>query len=480
MPVVAVSPSRLIELLGQRDASLPAYRWLTDRLRVLICDGRLREGHVLPSERRLTGFLGLSRTTISRAYSELGEAGYLKSKQGSGHHVQLPGGKSRIGVGGAILAGEADVEGMIDLTCAASRAPAGTAEAYAAAVAKLPAYLGGTGYATSGLLELRELVAQRYNERGLATDPDQILIVAGALAGVALAIRALLPPQGRLLVETPSYPNSVTAARLAGARLVPIQVESSGWDLEQADRTIRAARPSLALLNPDFHNPTGALLADVARAEMASALAATETVSIVDETNLEVRLDEVAMPLPFAAHHRDSILVGSASKSHWGGLRVGWLRVPQHLMPRLWQAQIGGGLGTPILEQLALVELLGINPGLHPERRTELVAARDVVADALPATFPGCRFRKPQGGMSIWVELPQARSSQLTQVARTRGVLLSPGSQFSLDYGLDRFVRLPYKDPPEVVGTAMELLAEVWRERGTLSTPPQDPRAVVA
>lgn len=480
MPLDAISPSRLVELLGRRDQSVPAYRWLMTRLRLLITDGRIRQGQALPSERRLTDSLGLSRTTISRAYAELGSAGYLAAKPGAGHLVQLPGGQRRIGVGGAILAGETDLEGRIDLTCAASRAPVGTAEAYAAALEALPAYLGGTGYATSGLQGLREIIAHRYSQRGQSTDPDQILIVAGALAGVSLALRALLPARGRVLVETPSYPNSITAARLAGARLIPTPVESSGWDLEHALRTIRGARPALALFNPDFQNPTGALLPDPAREALGAALAKAGTISIIDESNLEVRLEDVPMPLPFAAHQENSILIGSVSKSHWGGLRVGWIRAPRSLLARLWQAHISENLGTPVLEQLAVSELLSVNPGLHPDRRAELVASRDTIAAALPTTFPGCRHRVPAGGISLWVELPESRSRQLAQAALDLGVLLSHGSRFALDYGLDHFLRLPYKDPPEVVATAMEVLARLWQERHHLPEADQQDRPVVA
>lgn len=480
VPLDAVSPSRLVELLGHRDGSVPAYRWLNTRLRLLITDGRIRQGQALPSERRLTDSLGLSRTTISRAYAELGAAGYLVARQGSGHLVQLPGGKRRIGVGGAILAGETELDGQIDLTCAASRAPAGTAEAYAAALEALPDYLGGTGYATSGLFELRETIAQRYQERGLPTDPDQILIVAGALAGVSLSLRALLPARGRVLVETPSYPNSITAARLAGARLIPTVVESSGWDVAHAVRTIRAARPALALLNPDFQNPTGALLPDPAREQLGAALTEAGTISIIDECNLEVRLDDVPMPLPFAAHQPNSILVGSSSKSHWGGFRVGWVRAPQPILARLWQAQISETLGTAVLEQLALTALLRVNPGLDSDRRAELVASRDTIAAALPNTFPGCRFRKPAGGLSLWVELPESRSRQLAQAAQGEGLLLSHGSRFALDYGLDHFLRLPYKDPAEVVSKAMDTLAQLWQRRHQLPSPDQQDRTVVA
>jgi DNA-binding transcriptional MocR family regulator len=455
--------SRLVGLLGARNPQVPAYRWLTDGLRLLIADGRLPSGQALPSERRLSEALGLSRTTVTRAYSMLVDDGFLAARQGSGHVATLPLGRDRIGVGGALLPGVGSGDDLLDLTCAASRAPAGTAEAYAKAVQQLPSFLAGTGYATAGLPELRALIAGRYAQRGLPTDPEQVLVVSGALSGVSLAVRALTRPGDPVLVESPSYPNSVEAARRSAARLVPMAVEPDGWDLDAAVSTIDAVRPVAAQLILDFHNPTGALMPDHDRERLAAALRRAGTVAIVDETMLEVELDEIVRPLPFAAHLSRTILVGSSSKSHWGGLRVGWLRVPRPLLARLLQARIADDLGAPIVEQLALAELLKARPGLHPESRSALRASRQAMAHALPAAIPGARWTMPAGGLSLWVQLPEPRSRELAAAARETGLLLSPGPQFALHHGLESFVRLPYKDPADVVTDAMSRLGTAWQ-----------------
>lgn len=463
MALPSIGLARLIQLLGTRDPDATAYRWLADGLRLLIADGRLPSGQSLPSERRLTEALGLSRTTVTRAYTVLVEEGFLTARQGSGHVITLPLNRQRLGVGGALLPGPETNDDLLDLTCAAGRAPAGTAEAYAKAVQQLPSFLGGTGYATAGLPELRSLIAQRYAQRGLPTDPEQVLVVSGALSGVSLAVRALTRPGDPVLVETPSYPNSVDAARRSGVRLIPVAVEPTGWDLDAATSAIAATRPVAAQLILDFHNPTGALLPDAEREQLAAALRRAGTVAIVDETMLEVELDEVVRPLPFAAHLAPTILVGSSSKSHWGGLRTGWLRVPRPLLPRLLQARIADDLGAPILEQLALTELLRARPGLHPESRAALVASRAAMLERLPAAVPGARWTVPSGGLSLWVQLPEPRSRELAAAARDHDLLLSPGPQFALHHGLESFLRLPYKDPAEVVAEAMRRLSDAWR-----------------
>ena len=482
MPLPGTTAPGLASLLGPRDPGVPAYRWLADGLRLLIADGRIPTGRALPSERLLTAELDVSRTTVTRAYALLGDAGYLESRRGSGHVARLPHAPVRLGVGGALLPGSGTDGDVIDLTCAASRAPAGTAEAYAAALDALPGHLAGTGYATTGLPELRELIADRYAARGLPTSPDQIMVVNGALAGMSLVIRTLTRPGDRVLVESPSYPNSVAAARRAGARLVPLPVEPHGWDLDLCTATLAAVAPSLAQFVLDFHNPTGCLMDDDDRHRLADGLRRAGSVAVVDETMLEVQLDECATPLPFAAHLSRTVLVGSSSKSHWGGLRTGWLRAPAPLMPRLLQARIADDLGAPLLEQLVLIELLRHGHGLHPERRAELRAARAVMESALPDAIPGSRWITPRGGLSLWVELPEPRAAQLAASALEEKLLVSPGPQFAVGHGLQRFVRLPYKDPADVVADAMRRLGRAWRAQpgipsGSISA---RPRPVVA
>ncbi len=482
MPLPGITATRIAELLPPRDDSVATYRWLADGLRLLIADGRIPAGQALPAERRLTEALGVSRTTVTKAYAHLGEAGFATARQGSAHVACLPLDRHHLGVGGALLPGAELDPDTLDLTCAASRAPAGTIEAYTRAVATLPAYLAGTGYATAGLIELRTLIADRYAERGLPTTPDQIMVVNGALAGVNLAARALIQPGDRVLVETPSYPNTLQAARRRGARLVPLPVEATGWDLEQAAAMIAASRPSVALLIVDFHNPTGSLMADEDRARLASALRRSRTIAVVDETMLEVRLNDALPPLPFAAYLPNTVLVGSASKSHWGGLRIGWLRVPSGLGARMAQHRIIEDLGAPLVEQLATIELLRARPGLHPERKAELVRARQAMIEHLPAALPGATWTVPDGGMSLWVQLPRDRATALAQAAVAEGLLLSPGSQFAAVGGLERFVRLPYKDPAPVVAEAMLRLGNAWRTQAGLPqmTSATRPRPIVA
>jgi DNA-binding transcriptional MocR family regulator len=470
MAASTISATRLVPLLGSATSAAPAYQGLADAIRLLVADGRVATGTRLPSERDLTAALGVSRTTVSRAYAVLRERGYLTSRQGSGSVTALPGGGATHRRGTALSPMDlARVGDTIDLTCASMSAPSGTMAAYEAAVASLPAHLGGTGYQPLGLESLREALAAGYAARGLPTTPDQVMVTSGALSALAITARTLLAPGDRVLVENPTYANAIDTLRRSGARAVPLPVAPTGWDLPGAEATLRQTAPRAAYLIPDFQNPTGALMDDEQRARLARSLAATRTIAVVDETLAELRLDDgVPVPRPMAAHHSQTVTVGGASKSFWGGLRIGWVRAPHDLVANLLSARLSLDLGAPVLEQLVLGQLLGRQEEILAERRQTVAASRDVLVAALRNRLPQWEFRVPSGGLCLWAQLPRPLSTAVTAAADRHGLVLAPGPQFSVEGGMERFLRIPFTShAADLLVEAVDRLALAWEEAVT-------------
>lgn len=461
-----IAATRVAALIGQFDRE-PAYRGLAEAIRVVITDGRVPVGVRLPSERELTDALGVSRTTVTRAYAELRDHGFLVSRVGSGSIASLP---ARRGLRNDQLLPPGDTpEGKIDLTCAAPVPGPGILGAYEHAVAELPGYLASTGYYPSGLQVLREAVAERYTARGVATTPEQIMIVPGAQAGVSIAARALIGRGTRTLVESPTYPNAIATLRHCGGRLIASPVGREDPAAEDLVTSIHQVNPQVAYLIPDFHNPTGHLLSDESRQRVSSAFARAGTVPIIDESMVELALDGQQMPAPFARYFPDSITVGSLSKPFWGGIRIGWVRAPLARMDDMFRARLSLDLGAPLLEQLVGTELIRNHAGLIEHRRSQLVASRDAGLAALAEHLPDWQVRRPSGGLNLWCELPAARSSDLLPHAAARDVLLAPGPSFAPDGGLDRFLRIPYTQPAHVLSDAIVRIAEAWS--ATLADP---------
>ena len=458
-----VSASRVAQLVAGFDRH-PAYAGLAAGLRVAIGDGRIPHDTRLPSERELTAALSVSRTTVTRAYAELREQGYAVARQGAGTFTRIPGGRAR--TLDRALSPRAESEATIDLNCAASSAPPGVAAAYAAAVAALPAYLSGHGYFPAGLPELQAAIARSYDARGLPTEPDQIMVTAGALAAGAVAAHTLVRPGDRVLVESPVYPNAPRAFARAGGRLVPAPVDDAGWDIDQLTTTIGRARPRAAYFIPDFQNPTGHLMSDADRAVAARALAESGTVVVVDECLQQLRLDSTEEPRPLAAHVTEAggtaLTVGGASKAFWGGLRIGWLRAPTDWLAPLTEARLTLDLGAPVVEQLALLSMLDHADDTLAHQRDRLRGQRDTLAAALTAALPDWRFRLPQGGLALWCELPAPLAVPLAEEAERRGVLVSPGPVFAPEGGFASRVRIPFTRPEAELHQAVEALADAW------------------
>ena len=169
----------------------------------------------------------------------------------------------------------------------------------------------------------------------------------------SIVAQALTAPGDRVVVESPIYPNATQAVRHAGARLVPAAVDPDGWDLDALAATLRQSSPRLAYLIPDFQNPTGHLMSRRRSARSSPPRWPAPGRSVVaDEAHQALALTPglaAAMPAPLAAYADDAITIGSASKSFWGGLRLGWVRAPLADMDRALHARIGLDLGAPVL-----------------------------------------------------------------------------------------------------------------------------------
>ncbi|MDP3891343.1 PLP-dependent aminotransferase family protein [Nocardioides sp.] len=456
----AISASRVASLVGDFDRS-PAYAGLADSLRLLIGDGRIALDTRLPSERELTEALGLSRTTVARAYADLRDRGFAESRRGAGSFARIPGGARSV-LDRTLTPRTGDPH-LIDLNCAAASAPPGVAAAYDAALAALPAYLSGHGYYPAGVPELQQAIAATYEARGLATTPDQILVTPGALSAAAIVALGLTSAGDRVVVENPVYPNATEALAHHGARLVAAPVDPGGWDLEAIGAVVRQAAPRLAYLIPDFQNPTGHLMSEAQREEYAAMLGRSRTIAVVDEAHQALGLEGQRMPPPFAALGRDTITIGSASKTFWGGLRLGWIRAPERHLAALMRARLSIDLGAPVLEQLVLTRLLEEPDATLAAQRARLRTQRDALVTALRTSLPDWSFQTPGGGLALWCHLPRPLASATAAEAERRGVIVSPGHVFAVDGGHEHFVRIPWTRPAEELEQAALVLAEAWQ-----------------
>jgi DNA-binding transcriptional MocR family regulator len=455
-----IGASRLVTLLGSWRQDGAAYGALADALRAAILSGAVPLRTTLPGERELADALAVSRTTTASAYDVLRAEGYVVSRRGSGTITTLPArapGRPRLDTGPAD-------DGVLDLSIAAPPAPTQLHAAYLDALDALPRHLATTGYAPLGVPELREAIADRYTRRGTPTTPDQVLVTTGAQHAIHLLLAAHCGPGDRVVVEHPTYPRAIDAARAAGGRPVPVPVQPDGLDLDLLDSTVRQVSPRVAYLIPDHHNPTGTSLSAHGRDRVRALARRTRTLVVADEAMTDLTLDGPA-PAPVTGGGRDAglvVAVGSASKSFWGGLRIGWVRAEPDLVARLAAERSRVDLGTPVLEQLVAARLLADGADALDERRAFLRSRRELLRGLLAERLPDWRFTVPPGGLALWVDLGAPVSSALVALCARLGLRLAAGPAFGVDGSFERYLRLPYTADDDALGRAVAILADAW------------------
>lgn len=332
---------------------------LTDQLKAMILDGRLTAGTKLPSSRAMAQTLGISRNVVLAAYDELFAEGYIEGRHGSGTYVvdDLPALPNVIP--------PARSEGPRWLRKRLKPAPdhVGRRDNYRIdfrlgrpSMEPLPDDLWRRLWRemaseappvdygpAQGYPNLREAIAGYLGRsRGIACDPDAIIVTSGSSQAVDLIARATLEPGDLVGYEEPGYPVSRGTLEMNQARLVPIPVDDDGLDV------IRLASlpesPLLVFVTPSHQYPTGARMSVSRRLALLDWARRYDGLIIEDDYDSELRFD--AMPLPALAglEHtppgRDAeagrvVYIGTFSKVLTPALRAGYIVAPPALRERL-------------------------------------------------------------------------------------------------------------------------------------------------
>ncbi|RMI40079.1 MocR-like transcription factor YczR [Streptomyces triticirhizae] len=489
-----VGTGQLARLLNSQDGygrapgarKVPAYRALADGVRLLVLEGRVPVGARLPAERELAGALAVSRTTVAAAFDALRGEGFLESRRGAGSWTSVPAGRPLPARGLEPLPPEA-VGSMIDLGCAALPAPEPwLTRACQAALAELPPAAATHGDFPAGLPALRRALADRYTARGVPTMPEQIMVTTGAMGAMAALCRMFAAGE-RVAVEHPSYANVLQLMRDTGARLVPVAMTEGAdgaprWDLPAWRRTFAEAAPRMAYVVADFHNPTGALADEEHRRALVAAARSAGVTLVVDETMVDLALDEEVergMPRPMSAFDHGGagvITVGSASKSIWAGMRIGWVRAAPEVIRGLISRRAYADLGSPVLEQLAVTWLLTSGGWREAvaQRREEIRASRTDLVRALRERLPDWEFTVPPGGLTLWVRTGGLSGSRIAEAGERCGVRLPSGPRFGVDGAFEGYVRLPFTVRGPVADEAAARLARAAETVAHHGAPQQD------
>lgn len=439
------------------DSTTPLYRQLYQSIRDSISGGTLAVGDRLPPTRDLALSLSVNRTTVSAAYELLENEGLIRGHVGRGSFVaSTPARETAIS-----FATSRPLESLFPI----EEFRAATREVIDDAGASSLLQLGST----SGYAPLRRYLFEDMKSRGIARASDDILVTSGCQQALDLVQRVLAPSDSTVLVEDPTYPGLKNVFERAGLRLVGVPMTETGVDVDRFRRAAATQRPALAVITPNFQNPTGATMPEASRRHVLST--ARDTGMTLIESDIYGALRYSGDPVPTIKQMDvagEVIQLGSFSKVAFPGLRVGWVVGPRAAIARLTEAKQWSDLHTDQLSQAILLRFIE-SGRLDAHRRRvietgarQLAAMLDACAVELP---PGTSFTRPQGGMNLMVTLPQPLdAAELLPLAQRAGVTYLPGKYFAVSEAEPGALRLSFAGlTPERIREGLAILGSVLR-----------------
>jgi DNA-binding transcriptional MocR family regulator len=329
-------------------------------------------------------------------------------------------------------------------------------------------------YSTSeGLAVLRERLAQRLTVGGLPTVPAQLLVSTGSQQALTLMATVLLDPGERILVQDPTYLSALQSFGLLGGVAVPVDGDGDGIRPDALEAAIERESPRAVYLQPTFSNPTGLTLSAARRAELCAVLAEHDVWLVEDDPYSQLRWSgSGAAPMsadPRVAHC--AIYLGTFSKIGCPGLRVGWVRAPEPIMPTLATVKQALDMHTSTVDQAAAAIYLEQSDldGHIEQVRHVYRERRDAMLAAMPETMPeGSTWTIPDGGMFLWVTLPDGYDAvRELEAAMAQGVAYVPGVEFHAGRPDRRTLRMCFvTHEPAVIAEGMARLARALHRRG--------------
>jgi GntR family transcriptional regulator / MocR family aminotransferase len=460
-----------------RESAEPLYQQIKNHLRQGILSGGLAPDTRLPASRQLARDLGVNRITVENAYTELEADGLVFSRVGSGTYVlpynpftpvpksnndalwplwqQNLQAKSIVSIPGAAeemlkAGGHPNPINFASGISDTRQFPVDEFRKVLQAIMRRDG-IDALGYGErNGYAPLREGITHILASQGLQTRPENILITAGSQQAISLVTQVVLKPEDVILVESPTYSIAMELFRTLGFRIVGIPMDNQGMQVEKLEKLLQQHHPKLIYTIPNFHNPTGTCLNSARRRQL---------IVLADRYNIPILEDDFVGDLRYEGHTQPSlkamdpggqvIYVSTFSKMLMPGLRVGFLVAEGPIYDSLFNFKRLSDLATSTLIQRALEAYVTVGRYQAYLRRSCQIfrKRRDAMVLAINRYLPaGVSFDPPQGGLHLWLRLPEDLSSdELLPLACQEGVAFASGSTFFPEgFGEQGWMRLNF------------------------------------
>jgi DNA-binding transcriptional MocR family regulator len=407
----------------------PVYRAIADALDEDVQNGALRAGMRLPAHRDLADHLGVTVTTVTRAYTEAARRGLTSGYVGRGTFIRGNEAEERssetapFDLSVNILMPDQEVANLQPRLFQRRVLP----------WTKILGYIPARGH-----LRHRQAMAAWLARGGLTVDPDLIVLTAGAQHALSSAISALLKPNDILLMEELTYSGARAVALQQHLKIRAVPMDAEGMRPEALEAACRTTRARALYCMPRLQNPTSAVMSDRRRRQIAA---------IADKYRLTVIEDDVygflspeKAPLAALIPHR-TVYLTSLSKSLFPGMRLGCVAAPAEMLDSItgavWASMI---MASPIGADLLSGWIEDGTAARIADWKRHEFTARQAMARRL---FEGQRMQTHASSPHLWLQLPSRWSSEsFAAHVRSRGVILNASAQFAVGDQPARAVRV--------------------------------------
>jgi len=440
-----------------------------------VVTGRLLPGARLPSTRKLAKYLSVSRLTVTLAYQELVGQGFLAAAPRSGYVVSDAAPRPHISRVPHLEASEGIdwgaklprsllerrqiekpldwrsfpfpfIYGQMDMSlfhhnawrdCARQALGRRDFEDMARDAA-----------ADDDPMLVDYICSRTLPRRGIAADPNEILVTVGAQNALWLTIQLLAREGLHAVCENPGYPDIATALRWNGARVAAVDVDQDGLPPDDLPPDV-----DVVFVTPSHHAPTAVTMPPSRRLRLLQAANERDFVIVEDDYEFEMSfLTPPSQALKSLDGAGRVIYVGSFSKALFPGLRLGYLVGPEPFIRQARQLRSLMLRHPPGHQQrtVAYFLALGHYDSLIRDMRKAFAERREILTRALENKGLEISGAASFGGTNLWIKGPDGLDSlRFAHELRDDGVLIEPGAPFFENSSEPiQFFRMAYSSIP--------------------------------
>lgn len=332
---------------------------------------------------------------------------------------------------------------------------------------------------TEGYTPLREMIARHSSVMGISVNVENIMITTGSQQALDLIGKIFINRGDHILVESPTYLGALQAWNAYGAEYSTVPMDENGMITDALEEALRTG-PKFIYALPNFQNPTGCTLSLERRKKLVEMADKYGVPIVEDDPYGQLRYEGEHLPalelldsqtrVKNGSYTGNVIYLSTFSKILAPGIRLAWVIAPEQVIRKMVLAKQGTDLHSPTFNQIVAHEV-----GQHGylDRHIKLIQdtyreRRDVMLDALEEQMPdGVKWTHPQGGLFLWVTLPERlNTTQLMVEAIQEKVAFVGGESFHPNGGGTNTLRLNFSCmKPDKINEGIARLGKVFKKK---------------